>query len=443
MTTPNSAGLPSVERRTAALVVGFGTAVALWGLGYAARLPAVNFGSPLLFGGLIAVVVLGGIALGRYTGGGWRLGLASGLVCGALNLLVLGSFLSGEDSSGVIPAAVVWIPGFLAVSALLSSAGALIGGRWIRRARPHTEWTSSFLWVAVAAALLLMAAGGVVTSTGTGLAVVDWPNTFGYNMFLYPFSRMTGGIYYEHSHRLLGALVGLTTVVAAALLQATDRRNWVRGLGWLAVVVVGVQGVLGGLRVTGRITLSTSPEVMQPSLLLAMVHGVLAQLFLGLLVALAAFTSQTWRGRGHVTSRATAGTDRTLAVALLGLLILQLVLGAAHRHFGTLLLAHLAVGVLLAAPLAVHVGMRAWGGYAEQPVLRRLGRALVVAVTIQVVLGFAAFAASGARETGSLGPNPEIIATTAHQWFGAVLFALAVLVATFQFRLTVISPFSR
>ena len=88
-------------------------------------------------------------------------------------------------------------------------------------------------------------------STGTGLAVVDWPNSFGYNMFLYPFSRMTGGIYYEHAHRLFGALVGLTTVVLAAMLQVRDARPWVRRLGWATVALVGIQGLLGGLRVTG------------------------------------------------------------------------------------------------------------------------------------------------------------------------------------------------
>jgi cytochrome c oxidase assembly protein subunit 15 len=443
MTTVDPSGISVGARRTATLVVGFGTAVTMWGVGYTGRLPAVNLSSQALFGALIVAVVLGGVVLGRYTGAGWRLGSMAGLVCGALNLLVLGSFLSSEDSRGVTSGALVWVPGFLIVSALLCAVGAAIGARWVRRAQPHTEWTPSFLWVAVAAALLLMAAGGVVTSTGTGLAVVDWPNTFGYNMFLYPFSRMTGGIYYEHAHRLLGALVGLTTLVAAALLQATEERAWVRRLGWLAVVIVAIQGVLGGLRVTGRMTLSTSPDAMQPSLLLAMVHGVLAQLFLGLLVALAAFSSGTWRSRAPATVRATAGADRMMGVALLALLILQLILGAAHRHFGRLLLAHLAVGVLVAAPLAIHVGLRAWGGYPDQPVLRRLGRYLVAAVTLQVILGFGAFAASGALASGSLGPTPEILATTVHQWFGAVLFGLAVLVATFQFRLTAISPFSR
>ena len=95
-----------------------------------------------------------------------------------------------------------------------------------------------------------------MTSAEAGLAVADWPTSFGYNMFLYPFSRMTGGIYYEHAHRLLGALVGLTTLVLALFLQRVETRRWVRRLGWAALLMVVVQGVLGGLRVAQFIALA-------------------------------------------------------------------------------------------------------------------------------------------------------------------------------------------
>ena len=76
--------------------------------------------------------------------------------------------------------------------------------------------------VTVAATFLLVVAGGLVTSNEAGLAVVDWPNSFGYNMFLYPLAKMTGGIYYEHAHRLYGSLVGLTTIVLAGYGGADD-----------------------------------------------------------------------------------------------------------------------------------------------------------------------------------------------------------------------------
>ena len=75
--------------------------------------------------------------------------------------------------------------------------------------------------------------------------MADWPTSYGYNMFLYPFSRMTGGIYYEHAHRLLGALVGLTTLSLAVHLAMVETRPFVKRMGAAAVVLVVVQGILG------------------------------------------------------------------------------------------------------------------------------------------------------------------------------------------------------
>src|SRR6185436_11582493 len=93
----------------------------------------------------------------------------------------------------------------------------------------------------------LILLGGLVTNTGAALAVPDWPNTFGYNMILFPWSKMVGGIFYEHSHRLMGALVGLLTLALAAALWREGGR--LRRLGLLAVAAVLAQGLLGGLRV--------------------------------------------------------------------------------------------------------------------------------------------------------------------------------------------------
>src|SRR2546422_10813583 len=87
----------------------------------------------------------------------------------------------------------------------------------------------------------------LVTDTGAALAVPDWPSTFGYNLFFYPWSQMVGGIFYEHSHRLIGAAVGLLTLGLAAALWGAG--GWFRWLGLAAVVAVVAQGVLGGLRV--------------------------------------------------------------------------------------------------------------------------------------------------------------------------------------------------
>jgi len=129
-----------------------------------------------------------------------------------------------------------------------------------------------------AATCVLIVFGGLVTNTGAALAVPDWPTTFGHNMFLFPWSQMVGGVFYEHSHRLLGSLVGLLTLALAAVLWPRGGR--LRALGIAAVVAVIAQGVIGGLRVV----LLTDG--------LAMVHGPLAQAFFALIVAIALITSE-------------------------------------------------------------------------------------------------------------------------------------------------------
>ena len=83
----------------------------------------------------------------------------------------------------------------------------------------------------VAATLLLIAAGGMVTSTGSGLAVPDWPTTYGYSMFTFPLDKMVGGIFYEHGHRLIATTVGLLTIGLVIWLWRVEPRRWVRRLG--------------------------------------------------------------------------------------------------------------------------------------------------------------------------------------------------------------------
>src|SRR5713101_8721582 len=92
--------------------------------------------------------------------------------------------------------------------------------------------------VTAAVTVLLIFVGGLVTNTGSAMAVPDWPTTFGYNMFLYPWSKMVGGIFYEHSHRLLGSLVGMLTIALAVALWMTETRKWMPWLGVLAVAAV-------------------------------------------------------------------------------------------------------------------------------------------------------------------------------------------------------------
>ena len=146
----------------------------------------------------------------------------------------------------------------------------------------YSPWLHRIARLTAGATFLLIVIGGIVTSTESGLAVPDWPTTFGYNMFLYPLSEMVGGILYEHSHRLMGSLVGLLTVGLFILLLVRDSRKWLKWLGLVALVAVIVQGVLGGLRVT------------QINRNFAIVHACLAQAFFALLCGIAWFTSRDW-----------------------------------------------------------------------------------------------------------------------------------------------------
>jgi heme a synthase len=161
----------------------------------------------------------------------------------------------------------------------------------------------------------------MVTSKNVGLAVPDWPTTFGYNMFLFPVSKWVGGILFEHTHRLMGSVVGFLTIILAVWLWVGDDRRWLRKLGVIAVVGVIVQGILGGLRVT----------MMKDQI--GIFHACFAQAFLGLLVFIALATTKFWLSLAdpHFDSQKFSRI-KTLAIAVTIAIYVQLALGATMRH---------------------------------------------------------------------------------------------------------------
>jgi len=183
---------------------------------------------------------------------------------------------------------------------------------------PGLKW---FAIATAAATWVLIWIGGLVTSHGVGMSVPDWPTTYGYNMFAFPPSKWVGGIFYEHSHRLVASGVGLLTLILAGWLWVKEERRWMRWLGVLALALVIAQGVLGGLRVT-----LYKDE-------LGIFHATLAQLFLLLVSGMAFALTGGWR------RLAAAGPSVRFhpwfRPALLGAVVLvgcQLVLGASMRH---------------------------------------------------------------------------------------------------------------
>ena len=173
-----------------------------------------------------------------------------------------------------------------------------------------------------ASTALLIFAGGLVTSTGSGLSVPDWPNTYGWFMWSFPLSKMVGGIFYEHAHRLIASTVGFLIVVLAIWLHRAEPRRWVRRLGYLALAAVITQGVLGGITVLWYL-----PDPI------SIAHASLAQIVFCLTVSIALATSPGWRS-GYGNQRLNDAILRRITVITTAAVYIQIVIGATMRHTG-------------------------------------------------------------------------------------------------------------
>ena len=172
----------------------------------------------------------------------------------------------------------------------------------------------------VASTLVLVLAGSLVTSTGSGLAVPDWPTSYGWSMFTFPPAMWVGGIFYEHGHRLIASTVGFLTIVLAVWLWLADPRRWMKRLGVIALGMVILQGVLGGLTVLFFLPTSISTA-----------HAGLAELFFCSTVAIAVFSSPGWLRR---VARVDDAALRRAALATTILIYVQILVGATMRHSG-------------------------------------------------------------------------------------------------------------
>ncbi len=199
-----------------------------------------------------------------------------------------------------------------------------------RRSTSSARWLNRFAWFTAVATLLLICSGGMVTSKGVGLAVPDWPTTFGYNMFLFPVSKWIGGVLFEHTHRLIASTVGFLTIILAVWLWRTEDRQSVKTLGLIAVGGVILQGILGGLRVT----------MLKDQI--GIFHACLAQAFLGLIVLIAIVTTNFWQTLGSSAAGNLTAVNgqvfqrlalvKTVAVVTTIAIYVQLALGATMRH---------------------------------------------------------------------------------------------------------------
>ena len=274
------------------------------------------------------------------------------------------------------------------------------------------RWLNRLAGLTAAATLGLIAVGGLVTSTGSGMAFPDWPTSAGHGMLAYPWFRAARKAFIEHGHRLAGLTVGALTLALAFSLWARDGRRWVKELGLLAAASVYLQGRLGGLR------------VLLDQRTLAFLHACVAHAFFALMVVLSEVTSRRW-----AEAPPAVGTSGLKRLCLLGALLMyvQILLGAGVRQLGHPVLPHviLALGVVL---LLCWTALKILRDQVELPVLSRPASALAALAVFQASLGLASWlslrASPQSREAAG-----AVLHTVLHVVTGAALLGVATTLA--------------
>jgi cytochrome c oxidase assembly protein subunit 15 len=272
-------------------------------------------------------------------------------------------------------------------------------------------WRYRFTQLLVLTTLALLFVGGLVTSTDSGLAVPDWPLSYG---SLFP--PMVGGIRYEHTHRVVAALVGLLTLILTIWTGKQEARPWVR---WLAIASLGavvLQGILGGLTVLFLLPVPVS-----------VAHACIGPLFFCLVVSLASLTSPENEVIPASVSEEVLSRFRFHAGLTTGFVFLQILLGALVRHtaFSAFVWTHVASAFLVFF-LTGELVRRGVSFFYEEKTILRPTLALGFLVILEFFLGIGAFLFTQVEGIHStLGP---ILFPTLHQTLGALLLATGLLV---------------
>ena len=274
-----------------------------------------------------------------------------------------------------------------------------------------------FCQLTAGATFVLIIAGALVVGNGAGLAVPDWPLSFGTWM-----PPMVGGVFYEHGHRMIATAVGIFTTVLAFWLWRAEPRRWVRRLGWIALGAVVLQGVLGGITVLYKLPTA-----------IVVGHACLAQLFFCLALSLAVFTGPHWNLAAPLVEDRRSPSFRQLAAAASGALFVQLALGAALRHQALDVIPHL-IGAGAVCLLVGWVVLRAMTRLPEQKPLQRLAVTMGILLIVQLTLGGVSYFTRLAQD-GRAGLDPVMIwTTTAHVAVGAVVLGTSWVLTLLSFR---------
>jgi cytochrome c oxidase assembly protein subunit 15 len=266
-----------------------------------------------------------------------------------------------------------------------------------------------------AAGMLLLVAGGMVTSTNSGLAVPDWPLSYGQWL-----PKMAGGVFFEHGHRMIAAAVGFLILATAVWTQLEETRPAVRRLAWWTLGLVILQGVMGGITVYFGLPVLVSSA-----------HAVLGQSLFCLLVVMAEVTNSVSAPSVAARNGAeTVGRTKWIGVFAVAALWGQLVMGAIMRHGGSGIVWHL-LGAAVAAPAAGWLGAAALAR--REPGLNGPAGALLGLLAAQLTLGLAT---ADFRSMPSPRTNHVMISVaTIHLAVGALLLGTAVLLTFRLFRL--------
>lgn len=266
--------------------------------------------------------------------------------------------------------------------------------------------------------VVLLMAGALVTSHDAGLAVPDWPLSYG--SLLPP---MVGGIFWEHGHRVIATIVGILTIVLAVWLAKSEPRRWVRNLGWTALGLVIAQGVLGGV---------TVKYLLPPPISAA--HATLAQLFFIAIVSITLFTGKWWQSDLPLLEDTGSPRLRSLAALTTAAIFVQLILGAGFRHGAFGIVPHL-VGAVVVLFLVVFTGRTVRKRFGKVRDLRRWGILLQSALGIQILLGLAAYWAVVKAVQDAQPTTVYVVMTVAHVLGGALTLAASLILTLSCFRL--------
>jgi len=293
-----------------------------------------------------------------------------------------------------------------------------IGTRRQTRISKMNIWLARYTKLLAVVTFFLIIAGGMVTSTGSGLAVPDWPLSYGQVM-----PPMVGGIFYEHGHRMIASLVGFMTLVFTIWCGITEKRIWLRRLSIAALGMVVAQGILGGLTV---LFLLPAP--------ISILHACIAQTFFATIIAIAYFYSKEW-SQGSSNKSIETSILKKLLWLTITLIYLQLILGATVRHTDQRIavIPHI-IGAFLVIFHTIALSIYALKNFAQEKKLIYPAVFLGFLSLIQISLGMGSFVYTMMLPETVQPSAGRLFFVTSHQTLGALLLGTGVFLALRVYR---------